>query len=166
VHDQSCVIVTQTRPGNFQRENRETREEGRDLPPFAYRSAADRFAPSTHAWRCRFCLSPISETQPSSFQRVGYATASSGSLLGKLPLEISDLFFLRAVPSATDHLRNALLTAFEDIAHLLNRTAIRVPQTPPCPTGSERDPISGIFTRLGSEQKRQPASYSKTNHQT
>jgi hypothetical protein len=58
------------------------------------------------------------------------------------------------------------LAAFKHFTHLLKRAPAGVPQAPLRPAGGERNPIPGIFAGLGSEQKRQAYSYSKTDQQT
>jgi hypothetical protein len=58
------------------------------------------------------------------------------------------------------------LTAFKHFTHLLKRAPAGVPQAPLRPAGGERNPIPGILTRLGGEQKRQAYSDSKTDQQT
>jgi hypothetical protein len=73
---------------------------------------------------------------------------------------------LRPVPAAADRLGDGLLPAFKHFTNLLNRAPLSVSQAPLRPTGGERNPIPGVLAGLGSKQKRQPDSYSKTYQQT
>src|SRR4029077_17047906 len=70
------------------------------------------------------------------------------------------------ISAAVDHLGNAFLPAFEHIPHLLNRTSARIPQPALRAPRSQRDPISSVLTRLGSEQERQSDPHAKTDQQT
>src|ERR1700756_5288229 len=65
-----------------------------------------------------------------------------------------------------DRFGNAFLPAFEHIPNLLDRTPARVPQPAPRAARSQRDPISSVLTRLGSEQQRQSDPHAKTDQQT
>src|SRR5207253_6900635 len=79
-------------------------------------------------------------------------------------LEFSDFF--GAVAAASNRPGDAFLATFQHIAHLLDRAAAGSAQTAPRTARSERNPASRIFPGLGSEQKRQPDSDSKTDQQT
>src|SRR5580700_8079408 len=84
---------------------------------------------------------------------------------GSETLEFCDLSF-GTISAAVDHLGNAFLPAFEHIPHLLNRTSARIPQPAPRAARSQRDPISSVLTRMGSEQERQSDPHAKTDQQT
>jgi hypothetical protein len=84
---------------------------------------------------------------------------------GSETLEFCDLSF-GTISAAVDRLGNAFLPAFEHIPNLLDRTSARIPQPALRAARSQRDPISSVLTRLGSEQERQSDPHSKTDQQT
>jgi hypothetical protein len=80
-------------------------------------------------------------------------------------LKLTDLCF-GAISAPSDSFGDGLLAAFEHIPHLLDGKPARGPKLASSATRGVGNPISSVFARLGSQQKRQSDSDSKTDQQT